>query len=294
MRSVCAPGVYATLTTTAQRTMLHKLSARCTKLAHAHELLIARDQPSSEATAAFGQTLAASLRVALQNDSSVRFLPGEELHITLQVSPETETLQVYIQPSPPAPSNLDAALSRPMERAAANVREDVLRGASGSWATPLVHPSLEPVRGLSVEETLLHEAGTDRVLEGLNSNLFVVFSDGSLRTAATSEGAYPGSMREAVLGLARQPSNAALFPGGIEERAPTVAELTAGQWQEAWLTCSSRKVTPLARVWQPGAVGRGASAGEGSWTELQGRERGSQMRGLLEEHVRRESEPIAL
>ena len=52
------------------------------------------------------------------------------------------------------------------------------------------------------EETLLHEASTGRILEGLNSNLFVVMNDGSLRTAGISEGAYPGSTREAVLRLA--------------------------------------------------------------------------------------------
>ena len=199
MRSVCAPGVYATLMTTGRRTMVHKLSARCAKLARAHELLRASERPPSE-TAAFGQALAGSLRLALQNDSSVRFLPGDELHITLQVSPEVAALQIYVQPCPPAPRrHLEAALSRPRERAAASVREDVLRGATGGWATPMVHPSLEPVEGLEVEDTLLHEAGTDRVLEGLNSNLFVVRSDGSLRTAATSEGAYPGSVRDVVL-----------------------------------------------------------------------------------------------
>ena len=95
-------------------------------------------------------------------------------------------------------------------------------------------------------------------------------------------------MRDVVLDLSRRSSNAHLFPGGVEERAATAAELAAGDWQEAWLTCSSRKVAPLARIWRPGA-----DHGDGCWTELPGRARGSAMRELLEAELQRESEPIA-
>ena len=212
IRDVCAPGVYATLTTTAARTMVHQLSRRCTKLATAVERLRSGVAPPPDSAAELGRTFARSLQHALANESSVRFLPADELRLTVHVSPEDEALHVYVQAAPPPPGvRLDAALSRPVDRAAAAVREDVLRGAAGGWATPLVHPSLAPASecggGVSAggfEETLLHEAGTDRVLEGLNSNLFVVMRDGSLRTAGVGEGAYPGSMREAVLRLAER------------------------------------------------------------------------------------------
>ena len=78
--------------------------------------------------------------------------------------------------------------------------------------------------GSSLEETLLHEGKTDKVVENLNSNLFVVMNDGSLRTAGVSEGAYPGSVREAVLKLA---SESEWFKG-VDEIAPTAAELADG------------------------------------------------------------------
>ena len=287
IKDVCAPGVYATLMTTAGRTMVHQLTRRCAKLATALELMSSDGIRPAHTTDSekLGSIFARSLQLSLANDSSVRFLSGDELRITLHVSPEDDALCIYVQPAPPPPGKwLDAALSTPLERVAAAVRDDVLRGATGGWATPLVHPSLQPAEGDgtsgSFEETLLHEARSDRVLEGLNSNLFVVMRDGSLRTAGVHEGAYPGSVREAVLRLARQSD---LFPAGVSEVAPTAAELAAGAWREAWLTCASRLVAPLARVWQPSTKG---------WAELTERELGMQMQMRLHDDVLRDSEPL--
>lgn len=292
MANVCAPGVYATLTTTRQRTMVYKLSEKCTKLATALSYF-ARSEGIG-APDLTGPTLAQSLRLALANDSSVRFLPGvDELHITMHVSPYDEASQIYVQSGPPPRDGpLDAILSPPVEQAATSVRSDLHRGASSTaWATPLVHPSLQAAEGTGApdggfEETLLHEATTDCVLEGLTPNLFVVrASDGSLRTAGVGEGAYPGSVREMVLHLARESSSeqSHLFPGGVHEEAPTAKQLAAGEWREAWLTCSSRKVAPLARVWWPDGVG---------WVELPERACGERMRAMLSEEMERTSEPI--
>ena len=127
---------------------------------------------------------------------------------------------------------------------------------------------------------MLHEAHSDRVLEGVNSNLFVVMRDGSLRTAGLSEGAYPGSIREAVLLLARESE---LFAAGVREVAPTAAELARGAWREAWLTCASRRIAPLARIWLPCHE---------AWAEIGERELGIRMRSRLEERLRGESEPL--
>lgn len=277
---VCPPGVYATLTTVARRTRVHQLTRRCEKLATALERLRGGGAPH----AGLGHAFARSLQLAMSNDSTVRFLVADELRITVHASPDDEALHVYVQPAPPPPSPwLDAALLT-RERAAAPVRDDVRRGAAGGWATPLVHPSLQPADGGpedggEFEETLLHEASTDRVIEGLNSNLFAVMRDGSLRTAGVGEGAYPGSVREAVLELARE---SRLFPAGVSERAPTAAELSAGAWREAWLTCASRRVAPLSRIWQPGA----------GWAGLGARALGLEMRSRLEEDMLRASEPL--
>ena len=129
IRDVCAPGVYATLTTTAKRSMVHQLTLRCEKLATALELFCSGGTPPLRSTAVeVGRTLARSLQLALTNDSSVRFLPGDELRITMHLSPEDDALHVYVQPAPPPRGPwLDAALSRPLDREAKTVREDVLR-----------------------------------------------------------------------------------------------------------------------------------------------------------------------
>ena len=289
MRSMCKEGVYATITSTRQRSALHRLSQKCNKLATAFGLL----RGGEKEVGTVARELSVSLRAALAREAALRFLPGDELHVTLHVSPDDEALNIYVQPMPPPPASwLDATLSPPLDQAAPEVRDDVHRGgspATSSWATPLVHPVLKaaPIeRGY--EETLLHERTTDRVIEGLGSNLFVVEDVGGgpmLRTAAVSEGAYPGSVRDAVLRLAAASD---LFPGGVVESAPTASQLARGAWREAWLTCSGRRVAPLARIWQP-AEHEGA---QGAWAELPQRERGVALRGLLEEEMTRESESI--
>ena len=294
VKNMCAPGVYATLTTTANRTKVHQLASRCQKLATTLERLRSGSEVPSD-DAAQGHAIARSLKLALVTDSSVRFLAADELRITLHVSPADNALHVYVQPAPPPPGEwLDATLSRPLERARASVASDLLRGSSGGWATPLVHPSLTPAKGVAMagpkgsgcesvgaglEETLLHEQRTEHILEGLNSNLFVVMADGTLHTAGVGQGAYAGSVREIVLRLARESD---LF-ARVSESAPTALELAAGMWREAWLTCASRRVAPLRRIWQPS---------RGEWAELQNCELGVEMRRQLEEEMLSASEPL--
>jgi len=289
MRSMSSAGVYATLTTTRSRTAIHQLSARCEKLARA---LV----PAANSSKEHGRIISRSLRMALSSNAWLQSLPGDgEMHITVRISDDDEELRVHVQPSPPPPGS-EAALSLPREQAAAPIRADRRRGSAGGWATPLVHPSLTPIEDApcAVEETLLHEAGTDRVVEGLNSNLFVVMADGSVRTASAAEGAYTGSMRQAVL---------ALLAGQVIERAPSAAGLAAGEWREAWLTSTCRTVAPLSRIWRPApraarfaaedAAGAALQHGAGEWIELPSCERGGRLRELLREQMARDSEPIA-
>ena len=112
----------------------------------------------------------------------MRWLEGDELHVTLHASPAEPALRTFVQPTPaPLTHPLDAELSHllPPGGARTAVAGDVRRGAQGGWATPLVHPVLDAsARQQATSELLLHEHATERVIEGLNSNLFVVSSRG--------------------------------------------------------------------------------------------------------------------
>lgn len=236
----------------------------------------------------------------MHHTAALRWLEGDELHVTLHASPAEPALRTFVQPTPaPLTHPLDAELSHllPPGGARTAVAGDVRRGAQGGWATPLVHPVLDAsARQQATSELLLHEHATERVIEGLNSNLFVVSTDGCLHTASEEEGAYPGSVRGLLLQLAAE---SGLF-AAVVEQAPTAEDLLAGHWAEAWLTCSARPLAPLARIWHPGRgawielpVPRGPSdipqgcPREGAKSQAEG------MRRLLDEQMVRQSEPIS-
>lgn len=276
--SACPEGVYATVTSVGNRQRLHGLSARCDRLAQAAGVLKHGELRDTEISAASSQ-YAASLRQALiDHSTAVKSLPGREFTITMHAAAEDEVVRILVQPSPvpPAPP-LDAEFSPPLDHRRRDPTE-VHRGADGSWRTPLVHPTLNAAdKGADVEERLLRDHH-DRIIEGLNSNFFVVCGEGKLWTAAEEEGAYGGSVRAAVLRLAR---TSGLFSDVIE-RAPTAHGLGAGEWQEAWLTCMHRRVAPLARIHD----------GNG-WVALAGSERGERMRVLLDEEMVERGEEFA-
>lgn len=273
--------------------MLHQLSKRCTKLATAHELLDS-EHAHEDRVATLAASFALGVKSALARESSLRWLPGEEMHLTVYASPDDPALNVYAQPSPLPPTDVAAELSSPfLDHSAA--RHDLSRGAeNGRWATPLVHPTLEAAaKRDGFEELLMVLRGSrgaeseHRVIEGLNSNLFVAGCDGTLRTAGLDEGAYDGSVREAVLRLARSSS---LFEEVIES-APSVRALAAGEWREAWLTCTCRRLVPLSRIWQPEPAEPEGS--EGKWVELRAEsDVMTSLRSLLDADMMRESEPI--
>lgn len=95
-----------------------------------------------------------------------------------------------------------------------------------------------------VSEVLMLRSRADNqleVLEGLSSNVFVIYRDGTLRTA--SEGVLLGYARHLVLecaercGLLIDPSKPILLQ-----------DAEKGLWQEAFITSSSRLVYPISKV----------------------------------------------
>jgi Amino-transferase class IV len=92
-----------------------------------------------------------------------------------------------------------------------------------------------------VSEVLMVRKATNgdlELLEGLSSNLFVIYSDNTLRTPA--EGVLFGYVRHLVL-------NCADFCGlSISHRPILLSE--ASEWKEAFITSSSRLIYPISKI----------------------------------------------
>jgi hypothetical protein len=80
------------------------------------------------------------------------------------------------------------------------------------------------------------------VLEGLSSNFFVIYKDGSLRTA--TGGVLNGYVRHLVLGCAGSKVDLKFDPRPIFLH-------DADQWKEAFITSSSRLIYPISKVLLP-------------------------------------------
>jgi Amino-transferase class IV len=94
------------------------------------------------------------------------------------------------------------------------------------------------------------------LLEGLSSNLFVVYADGTLHTAHT--GVLYGYVRQLVLGCATacglRTVEQNLPPNdSFQKESPTLPvfleDAAKGRWREVFITSSSRLVYPVSRVW---------------------------------------------
>ena len=82
------------------------------------------------------------------------------------------------------------------------------------------------------------------LLEGLSSNLFVIYKDGTLRTA--QEGVLNGYVRHLVLEAA---PNCGLR---VDTTKPiTLQDAVDGKWSEAFITSSSRLIWPISRILLP-------------------------------------------
>jgi hypothetical protein len=82
--------------------------------------------------------------------------------------------------------------------------------------------------------------GDLEVLEGLSSNLFVVYKDGTIRTA--QGGVLYGYVRHLVLECAETCGLQ------LDPRPIMLHDATAGLWQEAFITSSSRLIYPISKI----------------------------------------------
>lgn len=78
------------------------------------------------------------------------------------------------------------------------------------------------------------------VLEGLSSNFFVVYKDGTLRTA--QDGVLNGYVRQLVLKSAKK------FGIKVDSNPILMEDAKKGFWKEAFITSSSRLIFPVSRV----------------------------------------------
>jgi hypothetical protein len=83
------------------------------------------------------------------------------------------------------------------------------------------------------------------VLEGLSSNVFVVYKDGTIRTA--QDGVLNGYVRHLVLECVETCGLK------LDPRPILLHEATEGLWQEAFITSSTRLIFPIARILMHGA-----------------------------------------
>jgi hypothetical protein len=95
-----------------------------------------------------------------------------------------------------------------------------------------------------------------QILEGLSSNVFVVYDDDTIRTA--SEGVLHGYVRHLVL-------ESALECGLTHDPAPVwllSPEECRRHWKEVFITSSSRLIYPVSEILYPSAVDTDRSSKE--------------------------------
>ena len=78
------------------------------------------------------------------------------------------------------------------------------------------------------------------VLEGLSSNFFVIYNDGTIRTA--QDGVLNGYVRHLVL------DNLEACSLVLDPKPILLHEATEGMWKEAFITSSSRLIYPISKV----------------------------------------------
>lgn len=96
---------------------------------------------------------------------------------------------------------------------------------------------------LMVRPSQMH--GDVDVLEGLSSNVFVVYKDGTIRTA--QDGVLNGYVRHLVLECVETCGLK------LDPRPILLHEATEGLWQGAFITSSTRLIFPIARILMHGA-----------------------------------------
>jgi hypothetical protein len=95
------------------------------------------------------------------------------------------------------------------------------------------------------ENATSHFMESLEILEGLTSNLLVIYKDGTVRTAPALK-VLAGYSRHLVLKALLEMTNLVL-----DERAPTVQDANAGLWSEVFVTSAIRLLIPVDRVLSP-------------------------------------------
>ena len=114
--------------------------------------------------------------------------------------------------------------------------------------------------GFNEDEQNIHEhhhshSPTLEVLEGLSSNFFVIYDDGTIRTA--SDGVLHGYVRHLVLqhaeecGLVFDPTKPVLLNDAARHKSQLQRGEEESQWKEAFITSSSRLIIPISRILIP-------------------------------------------
>ncbi|KAL3799739.1 hypothetical protein HJC23_010389 [Cyclotella cryptica] len=133
-----------------------------------------------------------------------------------------------------------------------------------SWCRvrrPLEDPSIFKVPGMNVGEVLLVRNSSNaassnfieslEILEGLTSNVFVIYTDGTIRSAPATN-VLPGYSRHLVMkALLKIDPQLAAYNGPkliFEDSAPSVQDALAGLWSEVFVTSSIRLLTPVNRI----------------------------------------------
>jgi hypothetical protein len=163
-------------------------------------------------------------------------------------------MQSIRQPSPPVAVSIAVESASSPSRASSHPHLKVAK-----W-TDLRQRIARP---LGVSEVLLtrwaDNGGVRRleILEGLSSNVFVVYDDDTIRTA--SEGVLHGYIRHLILesvhdcGLTYDPAPVWLL-------SPEECRL---RWKEVFITSSSRLVYPVSEILYPNAIDAGSSSEDG-------------------------------
>ena len=134
-----------------------------------------------------------------------------------------------------------------------------------SWCRkrkPLEDPEKFKVSQMNVGEVLLvnqsieertKSTETLELLEGLTSNLFVIYKDGTVRTAPQPK-VLPGYSRHLVLKALdsiQTRDNNGEFKLVLDERAPIIQDAIAGLWSEVFVSSAIRLLIPVNRVLKP-------------------------------------------
>jgi Amino-transferase class IV len=107
----------------------------------------------------------------------------------------------------------------------------------------MVRACPETVTASSTNSDDFYKEEEVELLEGISSNVFVVYRDGSIHTAPA--GVLPGYVRH----LVNQSAVAAC--GSPVSTTRTVLLSDVSEWQEVFITSSSRLIYPVGRIWIP-------------------------------------------